>query len=243
MLEHCQSLTDCEKILSEAIETVNTLGEIDFSESDLDRLGEFIRGALSARTASGARNMMHYFPVSLASFLVWTGVYGYKEGDYWTAVEEKVGLKDINWQQKWGKFFLNFLIEHHMETFNIETTHKYVTPILLHGGIPNNCLDEYFEKIIYPYVIKNLDTLTEGEVIQELRLHREDELQRKEILALERTLAMIFQKRRKKLPSSSFCPRTGRKSVIRSLLSLLILFGNRKDCPPHFLTGRLNLIR
>ena len=199
MLEHCQSLADCEKILSEAIETVNTLGEIDFSESDLDRLGELIREALSAGTARGARSMMRYYPVSLASFLVWTGVYGYKEGDYWTAVEEKVGLKDINWQQKWGKFFLNFLIEHHMETFNIETTHKYVTPILLHGGIPNSCLDEYFKEIVYPYVIKSPDTLTDGEVIQELQLHREDELQRKEILAREKSLTENILKKKQEI--------------------------------------------
>jgi hypothetical protein len=113
--------------------------------------------------------------------LVWAGLVGYKDGDYWTAVQRFTGLPDDPyWERKWGRLFLDFLEAHDLHCFEIEGGHTYVTPILTHGGIPTSCLNEYFERIVMPMVKRDLlDPADSEEVRQELATLRQYHRERK----------------------------------------------------------------
>lgn len=94
--------------------------------------------------------------ISLSCFLVWKGILDYKEGDYWSSIEENTGISDPKWKSKIGEVFICCLKNYRFPIFEIEDAHKYVSNILIHGMIPNSCLNEYFSKVLYPLVIKEL---------------------------------------------------------------------------------------
>ncbi len=75
------------------------------------------------------------------------GVYYYNQGDFW---REFPGIDSLVDRSKWGKEFESFLASHYLETFRSikeEGGHRYVAPILAHGGIPQTCLPDFFKLI------------------------------------------------------------------------------------------------
>ncbi|MCK4339861.1 MAG: hypothetical protein KAW87_07750, partial [Candidatus Cloacimonetes bacterium] len=117
----------------------------------------------------------------MACFLVWKGIFNYRDGDYWSAVKA-IGLPYPNWQVKWGEIFIDFLESNGLPSFDIKDAHRYVTPILIHGMIPNSCLDEYFEKILFPMVNRELaDSADHKEISFLLGTRRGDNKERKAI--------------------------------------------------------------
>jgi hypothetical protein len=180
VIEDCSDLLECEARLSEEIHKVGLLGQIAFPSEDLNLLGTLIHQAISPNISRGTRILENDAPTCLACFLVWTGIVGYRDGDYWSAVCESTGLPaGPNWEQRWGQAFLNFLEANDLPRFEIEGSHTYVTPILTHGGIPNSCLDEYFERLLLPLIQRELVNPADStEVIHELTLHREDDRER-----------------------------------------------------------------
>jgi len=181
MTNHYSELRQYESKLSGEARNVSLLGQIELSPADLTYLGALIRQVLSVDIRQGTRFLEQEAPTCLACFLVWTGIVGYRDGDYWSAVREATGLiEDPNWQTKWGQIFLNVLKTNNLRRFEeIESTLTYVTPILAHGGIPNSCLDEFFEKIVLPMVRRDLiDPIDPEEIIHELAIQREDDKER-----------------------------------------------------------------
>ena len=180
VIEDCSDLAQCEQKLSKEAQNVSLLGEIPFSPEDLDHLGTLIRQAISPDISRGTRFLERKAPTCLACFLVWMGIVGYRDGDYWSAVRESTGLvEDPNWERKWGRIFLNFLKTNDLPRFEIEGGLTYVTPILAHGGIPNSCLGEFFERVLLPMVQRDLrDPTDPEEIIYELTVRREDNEER-----------------------------------------------------------------
>ena len=176
MIEDCSNLLQCEARLSEEIHNVDLLGQIALSPEDLDHLGTLIRQRISPNISEGTRFLGREAPTCLTCFLVWTGIVGYRDGDYWSAVRESTGLvEDPNWERRWGQIFLDFLETNDLPRFDIEGGLTYVTPILTHGGIPNSCLSEYFEKVLLPLIQRDLIDPTDlEEIIHELAILRED---------------------------------------------------------------------
>ncbi|MBI3652527.1 MAG: hypothetical protein HY231_16015 [Acidobacteria bacterium] len=105
----------------------------DFSE--LERLGE----------------------LTFSCFLVAMGIGEYNQGTYWAKIENHLKKSGGNWQHRWGELFLKTIRKYHLTDFPHAKGHKYVTPILLHGGIPDNCLQDFFSKVLYPIVSGKLD--------------------------------------------------------------------------------------
>jgi hypothetical protein len=180
MIKDCSNLLQCESRLSQETQNISLLGQIALSPEDLEHLGTLIRQTVSPDISKGTRFLKQKAPTCLACFLVWMGIVGYRDGDYWSAVWESAGLAgDPNWERKWGKIFLAFLKANDLPLFDIEGGLTYVTPILTHGGIPNNCLDEFFEKILLPMVRRDLiDPTDSEEIIHELAVRREDDEER-----------------------------------------------------------------
>ncbi|HXG91535.1 MAG TPA: hypothetical protein VNN73_04100 [Blastocatellia bacterium] len=95
--------------------------------------------------------------LSLSCFLVWAGIKDYEEGAYWPSVISALGINGDSWQQRLGELFLDALKRYEFTIFRCGG-HRFVTQILLHGGIPDHCLNNYFEKVLYPIAIGKLTT-------------------------------------------------------------------------------------
>lgn len=148
VLETCVSLGDCERVLFERLRKVKFIGEVELSSADLQKLTNLIATELAPNPKRGLRLLKQKAPASIAAFLVWQGIMEYKEGDYWTPALQAIGLEETRWQQELGKAFIKFLRRTDMPVFPIEGALRFVTPILLHGGIPQKCLDQFFDDVI-----------------------------------------------------------------------------------------------
>ena len=85
------------------------------------------------------------FPYLAAVVTVGTGIYWYQSGDLWDSFPR---LETSSERMKWGRQFEEFLEDHPtLETFSFlrEEGHRYVAPILAHGGVPHSCLENLFE--------------------------------------------------------------------------------------------------
>ena len=183
MIEECKDLLECENRLSSVIPKINLLGKIPLSTEDVDRLAFFIKKQFSDNIQEGTKFVKTKTPICFACFLAWKGIFDYSDGDYWSGFREFAGLSDPIWQAKWGKIFIDFLETNGLPPFaNIKDSHRYVTPILMHGMIPNSCLDEYFEKILLSMVKRDLTDPTDLKAISFLlKIRREDDIERNTI--------------------------------------------------------------
>ncbi|MDD2585771.1 MAG: hypothetical protein PHO25_03955 [Syntrophomonadaceae bacterium] len=159
MLKSCDNLAECEAIIVGKILNLTFIGEMDISPSDVAKLGNLIGQNLKAGISEGTAFLQEYAPASLIAFLVGQGIWFYRSGDYWSAVSAKVNQElEPRWQGQWGQFFLSFT-----EKLNLlcnfdfgESSYRYVTPILLHGGIPQQLLDSFFESVISVFLKREI---------------------------------------------------------------------------------------
>lgn len=183
MLEVCSTLADCERVLGEKFQEVRFLGEVELLPKDVEKLGRFISDELGPAPEHGLGSLGRIAPASIAAFLVWQGILGYEEGDYWASVSRSIGLVGPRWQREFGGIFLNFLRSMDLPEFSIEGSSRFVTPILLHGGIPQKCMDQFFDSVVIDVVMS--DATTEDEIRDHLYSLREAEKAR---AVLEREL-------------------------------------------------------
>ena len=141
-----------EKELSDKLPFVELLGEIDLSPQQAKQLEQKIdemvyRFGQSEAIHSLAKN----FPTCLAVYLVTKGIYGYKEGTYWESVASGSRLTA---QNRLGQFFEQFLQQQKLPAFSHIGGYRYVTSILLHGGIPNYSLPDFFAYFLHPLLTR-----------------------------------------------------------------------------------------
>lgn len=155
----CQLLLfEEERRLTEQIERIELLGELALTKEYVEGLGACI-GDLVSRCgrAKATRVLEQRYPSILAVFLAGIGIFGYERGDYYTAVTRVIGCSA---DQNWGKLFLTFLKKQRKPILQIKDAHPYVTPILLHAGIPVYCLPDFFKYLLMPAL--NRPELTDG---------------------------------------------------------------------------------
>lgn len=175
MLEDCAGLSECENLLTDSIEHIQLLGEIPLTTEDMDKLSEMVQKTIASSISKGTQDLKKKYPVSFACFLVGMGRFYDKENGYWPILEQRIGAIDSNWKNIWGRIFLQFLQQRSLSEFNEEMGLAYVTPILGHAGIPEDCLDEFFERIVFPLVYRDLfNPLDQEEVIHDLRTRRKN---------------------------------------------------------------------
>src|SRR3990172_3246310 len=145
MLEDCHSLKEFEKLLHAQIQGVSLVGQLHLTEEDGVKLGCIIREKVGKNIEDGTWELEKLFPTCLACFLVLKGHEEYESGNFWSSVWESLNLsKNAKWQGEWGETFIEFLKRNKLPSFDIEGAHRYVTSILVHGGIPNYCLNDFF---------------------------------------------------------------------------------------------------
>ncbi len=136
VLETCTSLSDCEHILRRELGgKVNFIGELELSCDDVQRLNGFI--TQMSHHSHNLTLLIEKAQASTATFLVWQGILGYEEGDYWSSVHQVIGRKDPVLQSRLGESFIVFLDAVQLPNPPLPPDAlRFVAPILLHGGIP-----------------------------------------------------------------------------------------------------------
>jgi RNA polymerase primary sigma factor len=144
------TLVTWEKVLNEKIAYLELLGELDLLDEHVRSIGKLIAELVSHWGQSEAIRILETkYPACLAIYLVAKGVYGYKGGDYWSSITEEIGLSA---QRHLGQFFERFLRERNLPSFPGVGGYRYVTIVLLHGGIPNYSLKDFFENFLAPLI-------------------------------------------------------------------------------------------
>ena len=166
-------LVKWERSLKSQVKAVQLLGEISITETEWKCLGTLLGlvlksspgrqaqfdlpfetdGPLNQLARGFVTKLKDRYPASLAVFLVAQGGHGYHSGDYWSGVAETFKLNhplDANQKRDLGQSFEAILKDFGLPLFpdltEVEKAHRYVSLILVHGGIPRSCLPDYFEK-------------------------------------------------------------------------------------------------
>jgi len=85
------------------------------------------------------------YPAACAVLTVGCGIYYYDAGNFWNAFDNLRTPAECSW---WGERFETFLVLHDsLEAFSHLGGHRFVAPILAHGGIPQTCLPDFFAAI------------------------------------------------------------------------------------------------
>jgi len=162
MLDDGTDLFGMDWCLDAALKGVGLIGELPLTESDLDLMTKRLRECLDTRgLGPGTAHLEDCGARVVACFLVHLGVRKYQEGDFWGAVAKALG-RDLgsNLLTRWGKIVEQLLKDYGLSPFQDSDEpvgHRYVTPILGHGGIPDYCLNDFFDKLLMPVVRGRLD--------------------------------------------------------------------------------------
>ncbi len=157
-----------EQTLREQVARVELIAEIDITRELTEQLGQFIAKLVRqyGQTAT-TNNLERFYPASLVIFLVAQGIYGYSEGDYWSGVADLTGI-DTNTAMRWGRIFEDLLKQWEKPLFPTLGGRRYVDRILVHGGIPDYCLPDFFAHMLTPAIIRpDLAMLDTDEIIFE----------------------------------------------------------------------------
>lgn len=181
ILSACSGLNDCELVLSSCLQREQIIGRVPLTVEDIERLGELIRQQLRGDWSTTVL-VAQQTPICLAFFLVFTGIFDYEEGNYWSGVERRLQVElEPAWKAFWGQTFLRILRRQGIAVPVIKDSLTYVTPILLQGGIPVNCLENFLQRALVPLIKRNI--VERQEVYQEISLFRQREQRRQEIAA------------------------------------------------------------
>jgi hypothetical protein len=100
-------------------------------------------GAQKRKTGSGEAVLAHW-PACLVASMSGVAVMGYRHGTYWPLFWDASGFHgDTEDQAVWGQAFVSAARRLGLPTFS-ESHLRYLGPILMHAGIPVNCLGDFF---------------------------------------------------------------------------------------------------
>lgn len=147
------TLDEWENRLKPLMAEIDLIGELDLTQEQTQEIGTLIR-ALIRRSVDFHRAttvLRQSYPRCFTAFLVFQGLYGYNEGDYWSAVCQATGLPP-GYTAFWGQTF-----EEAVTVLGLRRQfagHRYVGTILGHGGIPARSLPDFFDRMLQPSITK-----------------------------------------------------------------------------------------
>lgn len=145
-----------ELLKSEIAEGDMLLGELGFAEDDLEEIADLLRRGAFRSLANASvsfddilSRVERRWPLTFALYLVLEGVYNYSRDDhtYWQGPKDRLGIED-NQTSSCGQLFLRTLVRHNLPAFELTRGRRYVTRILLHGGVPTTALEEFFDYLL-----------------------------------------------------------------------------------------------
>ena len=127
------------------------LGEIYLSKKEYEKLLKVSSERILGYKKTGFNNKSD---LVLAVTLVQAGIYSYTSGNYWDMLDATLNIKtSTNERVKIGQLFLKTLKRYKLPILEVETErkNKYVNNILLHGLIPDDYIDDFFEFLFVFY--------------------------------------------------------------------------------------------
>jgi hypothetical protein len=124
------------------------VAELDVNEQHSRQVAQVL-GRAYAKWAGTlqAQRMFVTWPACVAVAVTAIAARDYRQGELWPELWEDLGYHgDQNDRSAWGRGFLTALGALRMPTFP-ELPMPYLGPILMHTGIPNYCLEDYFRLI------------------------------------------------------------------------------------------------
>jgi len=140
------SLNKIEGILSEKLHTVRIIGDLPISQKDFEYLAETIQNYAQIGLMD---QLFKNYQICMAAFMVFTATYYYEEGAFWPYIEKYIRETSQNERNKLYQCFSFSVRRFKLPVFVKEQLEgqKYVTPIVCHSGIPQSCLDDYFDVV------------------------------------------------------------------------------------------------
>lgn len=213
MFEKCRDIGSCELTLQEQIAGLNSLGELVPEPEDLILMNRLLVERLRNGTPTRViRSLVSDAPRFFAYYLTWAGIVGYEEGRFWPPILDALELSGQRWESIIGNAFLECLLTIGLETPEIDGANRFVTAILMQGGVPDSCAPSFYQHVVR-YFSKNgittpdaisteLDILRRDEMAESARSRRVTELyglidaQQREINRLKRFLEIQTELRR-----------------------------------------------
>lgn len=168
------TLKNIEDILFEKLQTVRIIGDLPISKHDFEYLAEKIQDFTQIKLKD---QLFNKYQTCIAVFMVFTATYYYEERAFWPHVEKYIGETSQNQRIELYQCFSFTVRRFKLPVFLKERIEgqKYVTPIVCHSGIPQSCLDDYFDVVS--------DTLNntlffEGHILEEFKYFMRYKVQR-----------------------------------------------------------------
>jgi len=190
MLEGCLDLASCETTLAESTRHVEYLGEVNFSFSDIEKLAALLKNVVVGE--ENVAGCLRKYPACVSFYLVGRGITAYSGGNFWTPVNQELGLQDTISQYRVGAVFRKFLQDNKLHSPRIKSALPFVSPILLHGGMPQSCRKQFYEVVIKYLLERKL--VNEDEIRSEIARLREREKKRAELADVRDELRLRCQK-------------------------------------------------
>lgn len=140
------TLKNIDDVLTDKLKQVKLIGELPLSQNDFEYLAKKVKTFIE----NGVENeLFNKYRASIAAFLVFGAVYYYEGKGYWFHLEKYTGELHQDRRNALYKRFLYILEQLNLPKFEREQEegYKYVTPIVCHAGIPQSCLDDYFDVV------------------------------------------------------------------------------------------------
>lgn len=220
MLEGCSSLSECEQVLAVAASGIQFLGEVCLPEQDVVKLETLLKAVISPDSRTTVKEVAESFPFSVALFLVEKGALSYHDGEFWAPIGEALALPIRDWEAVFGNFFLGFLRRENLPLVPADKSYRYVSSILLHCGVPQSILGQFFTDVVWPFA---RDRLTEWQIREQLASGRERLARR---TGLENTIDELYHKESR---LKRFCDRSDK--IVREWLRDVVAQGLTESRP------------
>ena len=166
-------LANWENRLAPQLRKVELVGEIPISKEELDDISlHFSRLFYNHSTDEVLNFIGRNYPATFLVFMVGQGIFGYNNGDFWSAYEQV--LRHSIDSVAFGRLFEKIIQRFERPQFRDlqERARRYVDPILAHGGIPVYCLKDFFSNIVLNCTIRpQLFALEGEELVEEVIKH------------------------------------------------------------------------
>lgn len=162
------SLAAWENRLTPQIRKVELIGEIPITKEELNDISQHFSQLFNNHSMDEVLNFIgRNYPSTFLVFMVGQGIYGYNNGDFWSAFEQ-VLRRPVD-STAFGRLFEKLIQHFGKPQFRdlVERARRYVDPILAHGGIPVYCLKDFFSNIVLNCVSRPQLLALEGEELVE----------------------------------------------------------------------------
>ncbi|NLZ91188.1 MAG: hypothetical protein GX918_04645 [Clostridiales bacterium] len=202
MLKNITNVSECEELFKKKLfyNNISFIGELELTEEDIIKLENMICSQIRQNENNELDNVLNKAPTCMAVLLVNKAIWDYSRGQYWSLDKIIPNVKNTALQNKLGNFFLNYLNENRLNNISLERAHRYVGNILLHSGIPQSCLRDFFEEVIVPLL--RMGATTGAEIKQFITKVRKQNSKR-----------LIIISEIKKLENKIFCSKNRIKKI------------------------------